>query len=51
MTDAEKQKFMVRKSSYFLVLIVLVVLVSSGFSSFKIERVPGFHVNEKINVK
>ncbi len=46
MTDAEKQKFMVRKSSYFLGLIVLVVLVSSGFSSFKIERVPGFHVNE-----
>jgi hypothetical protein len=45
-TDAEKQKFMVRKSSYFLGLIVLVVLVSSGFSSFKIERVPGFHVNE-----
>ncbi|WP_320814445.1 peptidoglycan-binding protein LysM [Flavobacterium sp.] len=37
---------MVRKSSYFLGLIVLVVLVSSGFSSFKIERVPGFHVNE-----
>lgn len=46
MTDAEKQKFMVRKSSYFLGLIVLVVLVSSGFSSFKIERVPGFHVSE-----
>ena len=46
MTGAEKQKFMVRKSSYFLGLIVLVVLVSSGFSSFKIERVPGFHVNE-----
>jgi hypothetical protein len=45
-TDAEKQKFMVRKSSYFLGLIVLVVLVSSGFSSFEIERVPGFHVNE-----
>lgn len=42
---------MVRKSSYFLGLIVLVVLVSSGFSSFKIERVPGFHVdeNEEIN--
>ena len=37
---------MVRKSSYFLGLIVLVVLVSSGFSSFKIERVPGFHVSE-----
>ncbi|MEQ3662927.1 MAG: peptidoglycan-binding protein LysM [Flavobacterium sp.] len=37
---------MVRKSSYFLGLIVLVVLVSSGFSSFEIERVPGFHVNE-----
>jgi hypothetical protein len=50
-TDAEKQKFMVRKSSYFLGLIVLVVLVSSGFSSFKIERVPGFHIdeNEEIN--
>ena len=46
MTGAEKQKFMVRKSSYFLGLIVLVVLVSSGFSSFEIERVPGFHVNE-----
>lgn len=42
---------MVRKSSYFLGLIVLVVLVSSGFSSFKIERVPGFHIdeNEEIN--
>ena len=51
MTGAEKQKFMVRKSSYFLGLIVLVVLVSSGFSSFKIERVPGFHIdeNEEIN--
>jgi hypothetical protein len=50
-TGAEKQKFMVRKSSYFLGLIVLVVLVSSGFSSFKIERVPGFHIdeNEEIN--
>jgi len=45
-TGAEKQKFMVRKSSYFLGLIVLVVLVSSGFGSFKIERLPGFHVSE-----
>lgn len=42
---------MVRKSSYFLGLIILVVLVSSGFSSFKIERVQGFHIdeNEEIN--
>ena len=42
---------MVRKSSYFLGLIILVVLVSSGFGSFKIERVPGFHLdeNEEIN--
>ncbi len=51
MTGPEKQKFMVRKSSYFLGLIILVVLVSSGFSSFKIERVQGFHIdeNEEIN--
>ena len=42
---------MVRKSSYFLGLIVLVVIVSSGFGSFQIERVPGFHIdeNEEIN--
>ncbi len=42
---------MVRKSSYFLGLIVLVVIVSSGFGSFKIERIPGFHLdeNEEIN--
>lgn len=45
-TASEKYNFMVRKGTYFLGLAILVMLVSSGFSSFKIERVPGFHINE-----
>jgi hypothetical protein len=45
-TVLEKQKIMIKKSAYFLSLAILVVLVSSGFNSLKIERVPGFHINE-----
>jgi hypothetical protein len=37
---------MIKKGAYFLSLAVLVVMVSSGFNSLKIERVPGFHINE-----
>jgi hypothetical protein len=36
---------MVKKGAYFLSLAFLVVLVSSGFNSLKIERVPGFHID------
>lgn len=46
MTGLEKLKFMIKKSTYFLGLTILVVLVSSGFNSLKIERVPNFHINE-----
>ena len=37
---------MVKKGAYFLSLAILVVMVSSGFNSLKIERVPGFHIDE-----
>lgn len=37
---------MIKKGAYFLSLAILVVMVSSGFNSLKIERVPGFHINE-----
>ncbi|HJR99726.1 MAG TPA: hypothetical protein VJ780_02220 [Flavobacterium sp.] len=42
---------MVKKGSYFFGLTILVVLVSSGFNSFEIEKVEGFHLgeNEKIS--
>ncbi|NHN25107.1 peptidoglycan-binding protein LysM [Flavobacterium jejuense] len=50
-TGPEKLKFMVKKGSYFFGLTILVVLVSSGFNSFEIEKVEGFHLgkNEKIS--
>ena len=50
-TGPEKFKFMVKKGSYFFGLTILVVLVSSGFNSFEIEKVEGFHLgeNEKIS--
>ena len=41
---------MVKKGAYFLSLAVLVVMVSSGFNSLKIERVPGFHINENEDI-
>ena len=41
---------MVKKGAYFLSLAVLVVMVSSGFNSLKIERVPGFHIDENEEV-
>ena len=37
---------MVKKGSYFLGLTILVVLVSSGFNSYEIEKVEGFHLSE-----
>lgn len=37
---------MVKKGAYFLSLAILVVMVSSGFNSLKIERVSGFHIDE-----
>uniref|UniRef100_UPI00404B476B peptidoglycan-binding protein LysM n=1 Tax=Flavobacterium sp. TaxID=239 RepID=UPI00404B476B len=37
---------MVKKGAYFLSLAILVIVVSSGFNSLKIERVPGFHIDE-----
>jgi hypothetical protein len=37
---------MVKKGAYFLSLAILVVMVSSGFNSLKIERVQGFHIDE-----
>ncbi|VXC23697.1 Peptidoglycan-binding protein LysM [Flavobacterium sp. 9AF] len=42
---------MVKKGSYFFGLTILVALVSSGFNSFEIEKVEGFHLgeNEKIS--
>lgn len=42
---------MIKKGSYFFGLTILVVLVSSGFNSFEIEKVEGFHLgkNEKIS--
>jgi hypothetical protein len=45
-TGPEKLKFMIKKGTYFLGLTILVVLVSSGFSSLKIDRVPNFHIDE-----
>lgn len=44
MTDAEKTKNMIKKSSYFLGIGILVLVVSSGFNSFKVEKLEGFHV-------
>jgi len=43
-TDAEKTKNMIKKSSYFLGIGILVLVVSSGFNSFKVEKLEGFHV-------
>lgn len=42
---------MIKKGSYFFGLTILVVLVSSGFNSYEIEKVEGFHLgeNEKIS--
>ncbi|WP_130735586.1 peptidoglycan-binding protein LysM [Flavobacterium sp. J27] len=42
---------MIKKGSYFFGLTILVALVSSGFNSFEIEKVEGFHLenNEKIS--
>ena len=45
-TDAEKTKNMIKKSSYFLGIGILVLLVSSGFNSFKIEKLEGFHLED-----
>lgn len=45
-TDAEKTKNMIKKSSYFLGIGVLVLFVSSGFNSFKIEKLKGFHLED-----
>lgn len=41
---------MIKKSAYFLSLAILVILVSSGFNSLEIERVPGFHINENEDI-
>lgn len=37
---------MIKKGSYFLGLTILVMSVSTGFNSFEIEKVEGFHLEE-----
>lgn len=37
---------MIKKGSYLLGLTILVMLVSTGFNSFEIEKVEGFHLSE-----
>lgn len=44
MTGAEKKQFMIKKRSYFLGLTLLVLVVSSGFITFKEEKLEGFHL-------
>ncbi|AWM12906.1 peptidoglycan-binding protein LysM [Flavobacterium sp. NRK F10] len=40
---------MIKKGSYFFGLTILVMLVSTGFNSFEIEKVEGFHLEENEN--
>jgi hypothetical protein len=45
-TDAEKTKIMVKKSSYLLGVALLVLLVSTGFNSFEAGKLEGFHLED-----
>lgn len=46
MTGAEKTKIMIKKSSYLLGVTLLILLVSTGFNSFKAEKLEGFHLED-----
>ncbi|MPT35082.1 MAG: peptidoglycan-binding protein LysM [Flavobacterium sp.] len=45
-TGLEKSKFMIKKWTYFLGLILLITLISSGFKVFEVEKLEGFHIED-----
>lgn len=50
-TALEEIDFMIKKWTYFLGLVLLITLISSGFKAFEPEKLEGFHVanDEVIN--
>ncbi|ESU29243.1 lysM domain protein [Flavobacterium limnosediminis JC2902] len=44
MTANEENNFMLKKWTYFLGLVLLITLISSGFKAFEPEKLEGFHV-------
>jgi hypothetical protein len=50
-TAGEEISFMIKKWTYFLGLVLLITLISSGFKAFEPEKLEGFHVenDEVIN--
>ncbi|OJV67827.1 peptidoglycan-binding protein LysM [Flavobacterium sp. 40-81] len=45
-TALEKSKCMIKRWTYFLGLILLITLISSGFKAFEVEKLEGFHVED-----
>lgn len=51
MTGDEEIKIMIKKWTYFLGLVLLITLISSGFKAFEPQKLEGFHVgNDEVNI-